>query len=78
MLIVTQLLKKYPAFLRNPKIHHRVHKSPPLNPILSQLNSVRPIDPYLPKVQLISRDITFNIHGKLRAKLSMCLNKYDM
>jgi hypothetical protein len=24
-LIVTQLVKKYPAFLRNPKVHHRVH-----------------------------------------------------
>jgi hypothetical protein len=45
-LIVTELVKKYPAFLRNPKVHHRVHKSPPLDPILS------PIDPHLPKVYL--------------------------
>jgi hypothetical protein len=51
-LIVTQLVKKYPAFLWNPKVHYRVHKSPPLDPILSQLNTVRPIDPYLPKVHL--------------------------
>jgi hypothetical protein len=51
-LIVTQLVKKYPAFLRNPKVHHRAHKSPPLDPILSQPNPVRPIDPYLPKVHL--------------------------
>jgi hypothetical protein len=50
--IVTQLVKKYPAFLRNPKVHHRVHKSPPLDPILSQPNPVHPINPYLPNVHL--------------------------
>jgi hypothetical protein len=51
-LIVTQLVKKYPAFLWNPNVHYRVHTSPPMDPILSQLNPVRPIDPYLPKVHL--------------------------
>jgi hypothetical protein len=51
-LIVTQPVEKYPAFLWNPKVHHRVHKSPPLDPILNQPNPVRPIDPYLPKVHL--------------------------
>jgi hypothetical protein len=51
-LVVTQLVKKYPTFLWNPKVHYRVHTSPPLDPILSQLNPVRPIDPYLPKVHL--------------------------
>jgi hypothetical protein len=50
-LIVTNLAKKYP-FLWNPKARYRVHKSPPLDPTLSQLNPVRPIDPYLPKVHL--------------------------
>jgi hypothetical protein len=51
-LTVTQLVEKYPALLWNRKVHYRVHTSPPLDPILSQLNPVRPIDSYLPKVHL--------------------------
>jgi hypothetical protein len=51
-LIVIQLVKKYPAFLWNPKVHYRVHTSPPLDPILSQLNPVLPIDHSLSKVNL--------------------------
>jgi hypothetical protein len=38
--------------LWKPKIRYRIHKSPPLDPISSQLNPVRPIDPCFPKVQL--------------------------
>jgi hypothetical protein len=51
-LIVTQFVRKCPAFVWNPKVHYCVHTSLPPDPILSQLNPVHPIGPCLPKVHL--------------------------
>jgi hypothetical protein len=44
--------QKISCFLMDPEVHYRVHKSTPLDPMLSQPNPVRPVDPYLPNVHL--------------------------
>jgi hypothetical protein len=49
---VTQLVKKILLSLWNPNVHYHVHKSPTLDPMLSQANPVRSIDTNLPKVPL--------------------------
>jgi hypothetical protein len=42
--------QELPSILRNPKVHHRVHNSPPLVPILSQIDPVRTIPSCVSKI----------------------------
>jgi hypothetical protein len=62
---IVQPFRKFPAILRNPKVHHRVHKSPPLVPILSQFDPVHTIPSYLRSILILSTHLRIGLTNGL-------------
>jgi hypothetical protein len=60
-----QLVKKFPAFLWNQKVHHRTHKRPPPIPVLGQPNPV-----HIPTSHLLEKEKEHG--GKKLIKVEKC------
>jgi hypothetical protein len=50
--VIWAATQEFHNILWNPKVHHRVHKSPPLIPLLSHIDPVNTIKFYLSKIYL--------------------------
>jgi hypothetical protein len=70
-------IQEFPAILRNPKVHHRVHKSPPLDWSLSWASPIRSIPSHpisLRSVLILSTHLRLGLpSGKSRVHIFNCL-----
>jgi hypothetical protein len=57
--------QELPSILRNPKVHYRFHKSPPLVSILSQIEPVHIIPSYLRSILILSTHLRLDLPSGL-------------
>jgi hypothetical protein len=57
--------QELPGILWNPKVHCRVQKSPPLVPILSPINPIHTISPYLRSILILSTHLRLGLPSGL-------------
>jgi hypothetical protein len=55
--VICAATQELPSNLWNPKFHHRVHKGPPMVPVLSQIDPVHTIPSYLRSILILSTHV---------------------
>jgi hypothetical protein len=58
-------IQELPRILWNPKVHYRVHKSPPLDPILGNINPIHTIPSYLSSILILFTHLRLDLPSGL-------------